>query len=55
MIKYTLGQDMIFIILALIAALGLLSKHTITAISFFTISLLFVIFEHKIYDYVKSA
>ena len=55
MMRYSLGQDMIFVILALIAALALISSHAVIAFSFFIVSILFVLFEHKIFDYVRSA
>ncbi|MBW2972092.1 hypothetical protein KY359_03575 [Candidatus Woesearchaeota archaeon] len=55
MIRYTLGQNIIFVILALISALALLSQHMLIATIFFAIAILFIIFEHDIYAYVKSA
>ena len=53
--KYSIGKDTIFIILALIASLALLAEHPIISIVFFLGSLLFVYYEHDIYAYVKSA
>lgn len=55
MIVYSIGQDIVFVILALISALALLSQHAITAFAFFILAILYIIFEHKIYSYVKSA
>lgn len=52
--RYSIGQDLTFVILALIAALALLSNHPFTAASFFIVAILFVTFEHQIYKYVKS-
>ena len=53
--KYPISQDMIFVILTLIAALALLAEYPIVSIVFFLGSLLFVYYEHDIYAYVKSA
>lgn len=55
MIRYSFGQDLIFVILALIAALALMSQHAVVASIFFILSIAFVSYEHKIYNYVKSA
>lgn len=46
---------MIFVILALIASFALLAEHPIVASVFFVLSLVFVYYEHDIYNYVKSA
>jgi len=52
--RYSIGQDMTFVTLALIAALALLSQHPFTAGFFFVIAILFITFEHQIYEYIKS-
>jgi len=52
--QYTLGKDLIFVILALISSLALLSQHAIISISFFGLAILFIIFEHQIFDYVRD-
>ena len=53
--RISIGQDMIFVILALISALALISEHPIVCYVFLVLSLLFVIYEHKIFEYVKNA
>lgn len=53
--RYSLGQDVIFVILALIASLSLLSQHPVTAFIFFILSITFVTYENKLHDYIKSA
>jgi hypothetical protein len=52
--RYSIGQDLMFIILALISSLALLSEHLLTATVFFALSILFIIFEHQAYDYVNK-
>lgn len=46
---------MIFVILALISALALLSRHPWVSAAFFAISLIFICYEHRIYEYIKTA
>jgi hypothetical protein len=53
--RYSISQDLTFVVLALIAALALISRHPFTAGFFFIIAVLFVTFEHQIYEYIKSA
>ncbi|MBU2561499.1 MAG: hypothetical protein KKD17_04320 [Nanoarchaeota archaeon] len=53
--RYSLGQDLIFVIMALTSALALLSQHPGVSAVFFIISILFVIYEHKVYAYLKEA
>jgi len=53
--RYSIGQDMIFVILALISTLALLSKHAVIAVVFFALALIFVIYEHQIFQYIRSA
>jgi hypothetical protein len=53
--KYSTGQDMMFVILALISALALLSEHAAVAFVFLVLSILFVIYEHRIFNYIRSA
>jgi len=53
--KYSIGQDMIFLILALVSSLALLSEHPIVAFVFFGLAIVFVVFEHDIFEYVRSA
>lgn len=53
--NYAPSKDMIFVILALISAFALLAEHPLVAIIFFVLSIVFVYYEHQIYDYVKSA
>ncbi|MBN1543889.1 hypothetical protein JW898_00325 [Candidatus Woesearchaeota archaeon] len=55
MMRYSLGQDMIFVIMALISALALLSQHAGVSAAFFIISILFIIYENRIYAYLKEA
>ncbi|MFH1064475.1 MAG: hypothetical protein V1729_05320 [Candidatus Woesearchaeota archaeon] len=55
MIRYSLGQDMVFIILALISAFALLSKNSVLAIAFFALAMIFVLVEDKITEYIRSA
>ncbi len=52
--QYTLGKDMIFVILALISSLAMLSQHAMTATIFFGLAILFIVFEHQIFDYLGS-
>lgn len=53
--NHTLGKDIIFVILALVAALAMLGEHPIVSYTFFVLSILFVVYEHRIFDYVKNA
>ena len=53
--KYSPGQDMVFVILALIASLALISEHVITSFIFLILSIGFILFEHQIFKYVQSA
>ena len=53
--RYTLAQEVIFVILALASALALLSKHPVISIWFFILALGFVYFENWIVEYVRSA
>ncbi len=53
--RYAPSQDTIFVVLTLIAALALLAEHPLVSILFFAGSLLFVYYEHDIYNYVRSA
>jgi hypothetical protein len=53
--RYTLAQQIIFVILALIAAIALLSEHPVISLVFFVLALVFVYFEHRIIAYVRSA
>ena len=53
--NYSPGQDMVFVILALISALSLVSEHIITSFIFLVLSIGFIVFEHQIFKYVKSA
>jgi hypothetical protein len=53
--RYTLAQEVIFVILAMAAAFALLSKHPIISIWFTILALAFVYFEHQIVEYVRSA
>ena len=53
--NYAISKDIIFIILALISTFALLSEHPLISTAFFASSIVFVYYEHKIYDYVKSA
>jgi hypothetical protein len=53
--RYSIGQDLTFIVLALISSLALISQHAFTAAAFFIMAIIFVLYEHKIYQYVKEA
>ena len=52
---YTIGQDMIFVILALISALAMLSEQAVISFIFFLLAILFVSFEKHIFEYVRNA
>ncbi|MBW2967440.1 hypothetical protein KY362_03055 [Candidatus Woesearchaeota archaeon] len=53
--NYSTGNDLVFVVLALASALALLSKQGIAAAVFFVLALAYIIFEHQINDYLKSA
>ncbi len=55
MIRYSLGQDLVFIILALIASFALLSKNAVVSIAFFALAIIFVLLEDRITEYIRSA
>ena len=52
---YSLGRDIMFVVLALISSLALISMHPIIAAVFFVLAILYVVFEYDIEEYVKNA
>lgn len=52
---YSLGRDIMFVVLALIASLAMISQHWILCSVFFVLSILYVVFEYDIEEYVKNA
>ena len=44
-----------FVVLALISSLALISMHPIICIVFFVIAIVYVVFEYDIEEYVKNA
>jgi hypothetical protein len=51
----SLANDITFVVLALISTFSLLSEHLLLATVFFIIAIAFIIFEHQIVDYIKTA
>ena len=54
MIHYSMGHEMVFVLLATTSALALLSQHPAISTVFFALSISFIAFEHTIQKYVKS-
>ena len=44
-----------FVVLALISSLALISMHPLLSIVFFILAILYVVFEYDIEEYVKNA
>ncbi len=54
MIRYSLGHEMIFFILTLIAALALFNFHLIIALAFSILAIVFICVEDMFYDETRS-
>ena len=52
---YSLGRDIMFVVLALISSLALISMHWILSSVFFVLAIVYVVFEYDIEEYVKNA
>ena len=52
--RYSLGHDLVFTILALLSALFLISKMGILSTVFFIIAIIYVSLEHKITYYLSE-
>ncbi|MFC1723560.1 hypothetical protein ACFL0V_05460 [Nanoarchaeota archaeon] len=52
---YSFGRDIMFMVLALIAALALISMHPIISAVFVVLAIVYVVFEYDIAEYVKNA
>lgn len=51
---YSVSIDIIFVVLTLISSFALLSEHLLTSAIFFISSIIFIFFEHQIYNYINS-
>jgi hypothetical protein len=52
---YSLGKDLVFVILALISSLCLLSQQELLATIFFILAIGYILFEHNISAYIQNA
>ena len=52
---YSLGRDITFVVLALISSLAYISMHWIICITFFVLSIVYIVFEYEVEEYIKNA
>ena len=52
---YSHGRDIMFVVLAFMSALALVGMHHFIALVFLILSILYVVYEYDIEEYVKNA
>ncbi len=52
---YSHGRDIMFVVLALISSLAMISMHHYVALIFLILAITYVIYEYEIEDYIKNA